>query len=601
MKNFMKLLKTAFPYKKYAIVSIFFMGIYTVLNGASISAVPILVDRILAGKQTHLPSRIISFIPFRENIEDFLNFINSADRIKLLTWLGVAVFVIFFLKGISLYLFQVTMEMMGQRVGRDIRSKLYNKYYSLPLTYFSKNRMGELMSRITTDVNLINEVFSGRFVTNLKDMLQAIPFLIWIFVLDWKLSLLLFAVIPFFVVPIAAIGRKLKKLSRKTLEKVADISSVINETISGIKVVKIFCMEEYEQKKFYAQLDKFKKIRIDVIKKEALYNPLTEIIGGVVVMFVLIVFPKKVITGEITQGFLMAYLVCLAAMIKPLRTTGKINFAIQNASAAVQRIFNLLSIKEGVLEIPNAKDFSGIKEKIEFSNVSFKYNKGKKVLDRVNLEAFHNKITAIVGPSGCGKTTLINLIPRFFDPIEGSVKIDGVDIREYKLKSLREKIGMVSQETFLFNDTVAGNIAYGHKEISMEKIIESAKLAYAHDFIMSLPKGYDTVIGERGARLSGGQKQRIAIARALLKNPPILILDEATSSLDTESERIVQEAINKLMEQRTVIVIAHRLSTISKADRIYVMDKGKVVDYGTHETLLETCELYKKLYEVQFV
>lgn len=601
MKRFFRLLSLSSPYRRYFIISCVFMVIYTVLNGISISAVPVLVDRILAGRETELPDSMQSLIPFRGQLEDVLAYVNSIDKVKLLMWIGIMVLVIFVLKGVSLYLSQVTMEIMGQRVTRDIRSNLYNKYYRLPMNYFVRSRIGELMTRITSDVNLINEVFSGRFVTNIKDTLQAVPFLAWMFILDWKLSLMLIVVVPLFVFPVAAIGRKIRKLSRKTLEKIADISSVINETISGIRIVKIFCMEDYEQKRFYNQLDKYKKIRIDVIKKEALYNPLTEIIGGVVVMFVLIIFPRKVMSGEITQGFLIAYLICLAAMIKPLRTIGKINFALQNAMAALQRIFDLLGAPEGTSDAGGAKIFPGIQESVMFQNVSFGYASDEPVLKGVDFEAGINKITAIVGPSGCGKTTLVNLIPRFFDPWKGVIFMDGTDIREFSIASLREKIAMVTQETFLFNDTVAGNIAYGHEDISLNDVQEAAKNAHAHEFILSLPKGYETVIGERGARLSGGQKQRIAIARALLKNPPLLILDEATSALDVESERIVQDAINRLMEKRTVIVIAHRLSTIMKADRIYVMDEGRITASGKHDDLLKESDLYKKLYEMQFI
>ncbi|MBN1522105.1 MAG: ABC transporter ATP-binding protein, partial [Candidatus Aureabacteria bacterium] len=421
MKRFFRLLSLSSPYRRYFIISCVFMVIYTVLNGISISAVPVLVDRILAGRETELPDSMQSLIPFRGQLEDVLAYVNSIDKVKLLMWIGIMVLVIFVLKGVSLYLSQVTMEIMGQRVTRDIRSNLYNKYYRLPMNYFVRSRIGELMTRITSDVNLINEVFSGRFVTNIKDTLQAVPFLAWMFILDWKLSLMLIVVVPLFVFPVAAIGRKIRKLSRKTLEKIADISSVINETISGIRIVKIFCMEDYEQKRFYNQLDKYKKIRIDVIKKEALYNPLTEIIGGVVVMFVLIIFPRKVMSGEITQGFLIAYLICLAAMIKPLRTIGKINFALQNAMAALQRIFDLLGAPEGTSDAGGAKIFPGIQESVMFQNVSFGYASDEPVLKGVDFEAGINKITAIVGPSGCGKTTLVNLIPRFFDPWKGVI------------------------------------------------------------------------------------------------------------------------------------------------------------------------------------
>jgi subfamily B ATP-binding cassette protein MsbA len=578
------------------------MLVYTALNGMSVFSVVPLADRIMSNTMIALPESVDRMdLPFEADAKQLIDRINAADKTRLLMNLGVFILLVFLFKGISLYVQEVTMEMVGQRIARDIRSSLYQKYYRLPMTYFTRSRMGELLSRITNDVNLIHEVFSGRFVVNIKDSLQAIPFLITVFVIDWKLSLICTVVLPLLIVPIGAIGRKIKKLSRKTQEKVADISSVITETISGIRIVKIFCMEQYEQNRFFEELGKFMKIRVDFTRKESLYNPLTEIIGAVAVMFVLVVFPPKVMRGEITPGFFITYLICLAAMIKPIRTVGKLNFAVQNAMAALDRIFSLLEAPEGIVDAPGAAEFPGMQKSIAFSRVNFAYEKDKQVLHDITMQADMGRITAIVGPSGCGKTTLVNLIPRFFDPQSGSIRIDGRDIRQFSLGSLRDRIGMVTQETFLFNDTVARNIAYGHEEFSMDRIREIAGIAHAAEFIEHLPHRYDTVIGEKGARLSGGQKQRIAIARALLKNPPILILDEATSALDTESERIVQDAINTLMQGRTVIVIAHRLSTIMRADIIYVMDKGRIAESGRHDELLKKSAQYKKLYEMQFV
>jgi ATP-binding cassette, subfamily B, bacterial MsbA len=599
MKSSRRLMKFAAPYTWYFVVTSVSMLIYTVLNGISVFSVVPLVDRIITGKNISLTLSLN--IPYRGKIEELIGFLNALDKKSLLMWIGVFVCITFLLKGIVSYLEQVAMEIGGQRVARDIRSKIYNKYYRLPMTYFSRSRLGELISRITNDVNLILEVFSGRFITNIKDSVQFLPFFIAIIIIDWKLSLLTMVALPLLVAPIAMLGRKIRKITRKTQEKVADISSVIHETVSGIRIVKIFCMENYEQDRFYRELDKFQNIRVDFVRKEALLNPFTEIIGGITVLFVLIVFSPKVLKGEITPGFFMTYLVCLASMIKPIRTIGKLNFALQNAFSALDRIFGLLDAPEGIVDAAGARDFSEIKKDLVFSGVSFAYDKESLVLKDIDFSAGVNRITAIVGPSGCGKTTLVNLIPRFFDPHSGTIRIDGTDIREYRLLSLREKIAMVTQETFLFNDTVARNISYGHEEISREKIKEIARLAHAHEFIEGLPNGYDTIIGEKGARLSGGEKQRLAIARALLKNPPILILDEATSALDTESERIVQDAINILMRERTVIVIAHRLSTIMRADVIYVIDGGRVVEKGRHDELLKNNALYKKLYEMQFV
>jgi subfamily B ATP-binding cassette protein MsbA len=397
------------------------------------------------------------------------------------------------------------------------------------------------------------------------------------------------------------IGRKLKVLSYKSQDKMADINSLLFETISGVRVVKAFNMEDYETSRFKAQNQDFYKLKMKGIRRTLMINPITEFVGALCGVGVLLWIGRQVISGQVSFGVFGLFFGSLLSMLNPIKKLSNVNALVQQALAANERVYDVLNAKPTVVEKLDAQDLPAIKERISIKKADFYYDDENVVILRnINLDIGAKDIVAIVGPTGAGKSSLVNLIPRFYDPVRGSVSIDGIDLKDVTFKSLRAQIGIVTQETILFNDTVRANIAYGHLEASDEYVHQAAKKAFAHDFIMKMPQGYDTIIGDRGFRLSGGERQRIAIARAILKNAPILILDEATSQLDSQSEQYVQEAIDELMKDRTVICIAHRLSTIKKSKKIVVLQAGEIVGAGPHEELVKSCPLYKTLYETQF-
>ena len=433
---------------------------------------------------------------------------------------------------------------------------------------------------------------------------QTFVIVMWVstsFMIDPKAACIIFFIFPFIGIPMNKIGKKLKKLSRSLQEKMADINSLLLETISGVKLVKAFCTEDYEIQRFKKQNYDYYKLRIKALKRLIIISPITEIMGGICGATLVWWFGKRLMAEELSFGVFMFFFASIMSVISPIKKLGNVNALTQQALAANERIYEILDEKPSVKEIAHAKEIGEMKHLIQLKDVSFRYGEDSEEIFRdINLEIKKGELVAIVGPTGTGKTTLVNLIPRFYDPTQGSVTMDGINLKEVSFKSLREQIGMVTQETVLFNDTVKANIAYGHRNASQEEIEAVAKKAFAHRFIINMPKGYDTIIGDRGFRLSGGEKQRLAIARAILKNPPILILDEATSQLDSESEKFVQEALEKLMKGRTVVAIAHRLSTIKKANKIIVLEHGKIVGQGKHEELLKTCALYERLHHVQF-
>jgi subfamily B ATP-binding cassette protein MsbA len=395
------------------------------------------------------------------------------------------------------------------------------------------------------------------------------------------------------------IGKRLKSISRQTQEKSGDMMTTLHETISGVRVVKAFSMEAYEAKKFELQNQFFYRLAMKSVKRMTVVSPITEFVGILCIAIILWITGKSIVSGELSAGAFITFLAAMLSLMRPIKRLTNVYSINQQAMAAADRIFEVLDTKPTVMEKPGAIELPKIRQSVKLKNVHFGYG-DKEVLKGINVDVRVGDIVAFVGPSGAGKTTILNLIPRFYDVTEGQILIDGVDIRDCTLRSLMSQIGIVTQETILFNDTVAANIAYGSSQAAIEDVMKAAKIANAHDFIMKMPKGYDTVIGERGFRLSGGEKQRLAIARAVFKDPPILILDEATSQLDTESEMLVQEAIDRMMAGRTVFVVAHRLSTIKHADYIYVLEAGRIMETGPHDQLVKKEGLYKRLYELQF-
>jgi subfamily B ATP-binding cassette protein MsbA len=517
----------------------------------------------------------------------------------MLKLIPLAIIGIFILKGVFDYGQAFLMSYVGQRIIADLREKIYNHIQSLSLSFFTRNPTGVLMSRILNDVNMIQGAVTDAVTGLLKDCFTLIGLVAVIFYRDWFLASVALVVFPVAVYPMVKFGKKLRSYSTRSQSAMANITTILLESITGTRIVKAFNMEDHERKRFAKENRRLFGILIKSVRVRAISHPLMEFLGGLGIAFIVFYGGRSVIRGEATPGTFFSFLAALLMLYEPVKRLSGINNTVQQGLAAAVRIFEVLDTVPEIRDQPKAQVLTRVSQAIEYRDVSFKYEDDW-VLENINLHIKVGEMVAFVGASGGGKTTLVNLLPRFYDVTSGKVLIDGVDIRELTAESLRSKIGIVTQTTILFNDTVRSNIAYGKIDQPFEEIVKAAQAAYSHGFIQNLPKGYETVIGEQGVKLSGGERQRISIARALLKNAPILILDEATSSLDSESEIEVQKALEYLMQGRTTLVIAHRLSTIRKADRIMVISNGTIVEEGTHEELLAKEGEYKKLYLLQF-
>jgi subfamily B ATP-binding cassette protein MsbA len=537
-----------------------------------------------------------TFALLTKNVLDDI-FINK-DRFMLLV-IPLAVMGLGVLKGFFTFGEGYLMNYVGQRVVADIRERLYNHLQTLSLSFFDRTPTGVLMARITNDVNSIQGAVSDAVTGMIKDVFTAIGLVAVVFYRDWLLALVAIFVFPLAAYPLVMFSRKLRKISRRALETIAYISTFLQETIFGHRIVKAFNMEAYENSRFHDANERYFKYLMKRVKIRALSNPVMEWLAYIGIGAFVWVGGSRVISGAMTVGDFFSFMTAMALLYDPMRGISKVNLVIQEGIVAARRVFDILDLKAEVTDAPHAKPLPAFSHIIEYQNITFRYDK-EIVLDRINFSVTAGEKVALVGSSGAGKTTVVNLLPRFYDVTKGMITIDGIDIRQVTLQSLRGQIGVVSQQTLLFNDTVRSNIAYGRPDIPEREVIKAAQMADAHDFIIKLPQRYDTIIGEQGVMLSGGQRQRVSIARALLKNAPILILDEATSSLDTESEREVQEALDRLMEKRTVLVIAHRLSTVRNVDRILVLSEGRIVEEGDHRALMAKGGEYKKLYELQF-
>ncbi len=518
--------------------------------------------------------------------------------IDLLRILPLQLLGVFLARGLFDFWQEYLIRYAGQQTVADIRQALYDHLQSLSLSFFTRTPTGVLISRITNDVNLVQGSVSSAITGLLKHPLTIIGLAGVAFYRDWMLATIAFIILPGAIIPIYRFSRKIRKVTIRGQQMMASLTNIIHETTTGIRIVKAFNMEEYEKGRFKEENTRYVRQIVKRVRVRALSSPVMEIIGGVVVCFIVFLGSYYVSRGY-SLGKLTSFLSALLMLYRPMKSLVETNNSIQEGLAAATRIFELLDEKPHVAGRDGERPLVGVKRSIEFKNVSFIYEQDW-VLQDINLTVDVGEVVALVGSSGGGKTTLVNLIPRFYDVTKGQILVDGVDTREFTLKSLREQIGIVTQQTILFNDTAKRNIAYGSFDRSDDEIIAAAKAANAHDFIRSLPQGYDTIIGEQGVKLSGGERQRIAIARALLKNAPILILDEATSSLDSESELEVQKALEELMARRTVFVIAHRLSTIRKAGRILVIQHGRIVEEGEHKRLMALGGEYRRLYRIQF-
>lgn len=511
----------------------------------------------------------------------------------------LVIVLIFLSKSIFYYGYFYLINSVGQKIVADLRESMYRHLNYLSLSFFHRTPTGILISRVMTDVGMIQGAVSSVVVGILKDAFTVIGLTFVVFYQDWKLALIAMTIFPIAVIPIVSFGRKLRKISTKNQQICGDVIVVLHETITGSRIVRAFTMEEYEIKRFSREIRRLYNIIMSDVKVKAIAHPLMELLGGIGIAFIVWYGGSQVIRGTSTPGTFFSFLTAMIMLYEPVKNLSNANSAMQQGAAAAIRVFEFLDTPPEIRDKEGAIALPPIRQHIEFKNVSFKYDEAV-VLKDTNLKVKAGEILAIVGMSGGGKTTLVNLIPRFYDITDGAIYIDGIDIRDVTISSLRSQIGVVTQQTILFNDTVRNNIAYGDVRKSEEEIIEAARAAYAYDFIERLPQRWDTAIGEQGVRLSGGERQRISIARALLKNAPILILDEATSSLDTEAELEVQKALDNLMQGRTTLVIAHRLSTIRNADRIIVIKDGAIVEEGKHDELLALGGEYRKLHDMQF-
>ncbi|WP_417916618.1 lipid A export permease/ATP-binding protein MsbA [Candidatus Electronema sp. JC] len=516
-----------------------------------------------------------------------------------LTALPLALLAIFFVKGVFYFFYSYLLEWVGQSVIKDLRNSLYGHLHELSMGFFYKNSTGELISRIMNDVAMLQGTVSHALIYVLRDFFSLAGLLAVIFYMDWRLALVSLVFIPMAAVPIVVFGKKFRRISTRYQQGMGEASNFLNETIRGIRIVKAFCAEEQEKRRFAAKMQQLFDTLMSETRYRSLAHPLIEFLGGIGMALIIWFGGNEVLKGNATPGTFMSFLTALVMLYEPIKGVSKINSTVQSGMAGAARIFALLDTEPEIREKENAVELPPFSRQIEFHKVSFSYQPGELVLREVSLTIARGEVVALVGPSGGGKSSLASLLPRFHEVTDGAVLLDGHDLRDLSLRSLRSQIAIVTQQTILFNDTVRSNIAYGSPNCSEEEIRRAAAAAFALDFIEALPQGFDTVIGESGVRLSGGQQQRLSIARAILKNAPILILDEATSALDTESERKVQQALDNLMKNRTTLVIAHRLSTIKNADRIVVMQDGRIAEEGDHDSLLRRGGIYEGLHSLQ--
>ena len=539
----------------------------------------------------------------RETLKEYTNsLIKRPPKQDTLERLCLIILIILVVKNISSYFQAYLMAYAENGVIRDLRNDLYIHLNRLSLSYFHRERTGELISRVSYDVMKINGTISAAFGTLIKEPMLVVVYLLILLILSWQLTLVSLALLPISIILITTIGKRLRRSSTASQEAMADLTSTLQETVTGIRVVKAFNMEAFEISKFKQQTQHYFSTLLRLTHMHNLASPTTEILGSIVGLAILWYGGQQVLKGDLLapEDFLTFFL-ALFSMMKPIKELGQVHNRIQEGIAAAQRVFSVLDTEPAISDMKNPRELPDISQNIQFKKVSFRYDQSSDLaLKEVNLEAHAGQTLALVGPSGGGKSTIVDLIARFYDPTAGKIEIDGLDLKTVKLASLRSQMGIVTQDVILFNDTVRNNIAYGDAGMPMDRIRAAAAAANADDFICQLPNQYGTFLGERGVRLSGGQRQRLAIARAILKDPQILIFDEATSSLDTESELLVQEAIDRLMKGRTALVIAHRLSTIQKADKVIVVDQGRIVQTGVHDTLVKEEGLYRKLYNLQF-
>ena len=603
-----RMIKLMSPFWVYIIISSVSAIIFVLLNSASIWLTATLINNILLDFDKIVQSQIEwssnDNLTLNEKLKFYTNLIilreTPAESLRVLC---LTILSVFFGKNIFLYIKNYLLRIVELSLVRDIRNKLYAHIQSLSLGYFNRQKTGNITSIVINDVEHLQIALGATFQKLFVEPINVITFVSLLFIISWKLALIALIIIPLAGIAVIGIGKSIRRKSRRTQKKVADIMQILSETLSSIRIVKAFANEKNEVSKFSKESKNYFKLLLRRGRLDLLAGPITESFGVVIGVILLWYGGTEVLMqrGLNPEDFIR-FILILFSILGPIKQMGNVNLRIQTGYASAERIFSLLDTPKDIIEHSNPIQLKSFNKHIEFKNLSFEYEESEGlVLSNINFKINKGEVVAIVGPSGAGKSTIADLIPRFYDPKDGEIFIDQENIKKLSLASLRKNMGIVTQDVILFNDTIKNNIAYAQPKATTESIINACKAANALEFIEEIPEGFEAIIGERGVKLSGGQKQRIAIARALLKNPPILILDEATSSLDTESEKKVQTAIEALLKDRTALIIAHRLSTVQTANKIITIEKGRVSEIGTHDELYSNDGLYRKLYDIQFL
>jgi len=603
-----RMIKLMSPFWVYIIISSVSAIIFVLLNSASIWLTATLINNILLDFDKIVQSQMEwssnENLTLNEKLKFYTNLIilreTPAESLRVLC---VTILSVFFGKNIFLYIKNYLLRIVELSLVRDIRNKLYAHIQSLSLGYFNRQKTGNITSIVINDVEHLQIALGATFQKLFVEPINVITFVSLLFIISWKLALIALIIIPLAGIAVIGIGKSIRRKSRRTQKKVADIMQILSETLSSIRIVKAFANEKNEVSKFSKESKNYFKLLLRRGRLDLLAGPITESFGVVIGVILLWYGGTEVLMqrGLNPEDFIR-FILILFSILGPIKQMGNVNLRIQTGYASAERIFSLLDTPKDIIEHSNPIQLKSFNKHIEFKNLSFEYEESEGlVLSNINFKINKGEVVAIVGPSGAGKSTIADLIPRFYDPKDGEILIDQENIKKLSLASLRKNMGIVTQDVILFNDTIKNNIAYAQPKATMESIINACKAANALEFIEEIPEGFEAIIGERGVKLSGGQKQRIAIARALLKNPPILILDEATSSLDTESEKKVQTAIEALLKDRTALIIAHRLSTVQTANKIITIEKGRISEIGTHDELYSNDGLYRKLYDIQFL
>jgi ATP-binding cassette, subfamily B, bacterial MsbA len=601
LKDLFRLLRYAKPYIPALLASVIFMAIVGLSQGLLVKLIPLVFERVLNPSSPDTPAVLFS-IP-RTDVHIYLNQVVPSFVHNIWTMVAAGILMCFIAKGVCDYLGNYLVNWVGISAIMDLRQEVYDRVLRQDAQFFEDQTTGRIMSSIMNDIDKIQVSVSTMLADWLRQMFTAFFLLLAMVTIDWKLSLISLVVFPVVAFLTVRLGRRIRRITRQAQDMAAGLTQILQETITGHQVVKSFGAEDYESKRFRLAAQRLKTGNLRYVAQQALASPIIEFFGAVTIVLLLTFARLQVKSATMTAGKFTGFVLALVMLYEPIKRLTGIHNIFQQGIGAALKVFEYLDRQRDVMDNPNAVRLSKFDKSIRFDNVRFHYPAvpDRIVLDGINLEIKVGEVVALVGPSGAGKTTLGNLVPRFYDVTSGAIRIDGKDVRDIRLSSLRESISIVAQDTFLFNDTVFDNIAYGRPDAKEEDVYDAAKTALADEFVQRLPQRYETRIGERGVKLSGGQRQRIAIARALLKDAPILILDEATSHLDTESERLVQQALNALMKRRTVLVIAHRLSTIRQASKIVVLDAGKIAETGTHDQLIAAGGIYYRLHELQHV